>query len=107
MVCMSRAIFSMDMPKNCLECPLLYKADKLSLGDFKYQILYRCRMEPGGIEDVYLEDIMHKRQNWCPLKLMPEKRKANALSLSPLLGETFSEYNKGWNDCIDAICEKY
>lgn len=95
---MSKAVLVMDMPENCLECPLCYKADKLSLGDFKYQILYRCRMEPDDIEEVYLEDIIHKKPDWCPLKPMPEK-----IHNDNGYDEYSDGYDAGWNSCIDAI----
>lgn len=95
---MSKGFLVMDMPKNCLECPLLYKADKLPLGDFKYQILYRCRIEPEGIEDVYLEDMMHKRQDWCPLRPMPEK-----INYEPGMSLVKISMMRGWNACINAI----
>ena len=92
---MSKGFLAMDMPGCCLECPLCYKADKLSLGDFRYQILYRCRMEPDDIEEVYLKDIIHKRQDWCPLKPMPEKMECPAMN--------GANYEAGWNAYIDAI----
>lgn len=100
---MSKAYLVMDMPKNCLECPFRFNSDRLSLGDFKYQQLHRCRLQPDGVEEVYMKDIIHKRQDWCQLKQFPEKKKENALSLSHLIGGIFSEYSKGWNDCIDVI----
>ena len=95
---MSKAVLAMDMPENCLECPLRYEADQLLLGDFKYQKLFRCLFMPENIEDVYLEDIMDKKQDWCPLKPMPEK-----IHNDNGYDEYSDGYDAGWNSCIDAI----
>ena len=92
---MSKAVLVMDMPKNCFECPLRYEADQFLLGDFKYQKLFRCLFMPENIEDVYLEDIMDKKQDWCPLKPMPEKMECPAMN--------GANYEAGWNACIYAI----
>lgn len=82
------------IPKSCVECPMCYHAEDMSLGRFKYERLYKCKLEPEDIEQVYLEDILHKKPDWCPIKIpkkIPgEKRYQN-------------EYEKGWNSCIDAI----
>ena len=92
-----------DMPKNCLECPFRYKSEEMSLGNFTYQSLFRCKFEPEGLcedegDTVYLNDLMMKgKPDWCPLKPMPSKKdddfydwgKANQI--------------KGYNACIDEI----
>ena len=40
---MSKAILVLDdMPKTCIECPLSYKAELVSEGNFLYRQLYRC-----------------------------------------------------------------
>lgn len=93
---MSKSALVMDTPKHCDECCVRQINLAWCQAARKSTSHHPC----GKPMDE------RKRPDWCPLKLMPEKRKANCLSLSPLLGETFSEYNKGWNDCIDAICEK-
>ena len=89
-----------EIPKSCVECPMCYHAEDMSLGRFKYERLYKCKLEPENIEQVYLEDILHKKPDWCPIKPMPE-RKMCTMSICI----SADEYNKrkGFNSCIDEI----
>ena len=66
---MDKAVFIMDMPSACVECPFYYKAELLSMGNFIYKQLYRCKVEAQDVEDVYLENILKEKPKWCPLKL--------------------------------------
>lgn len=97
-----KAILVIEMPKNCLECPFRYKSEEMPLGNFTYQSLFRCKFEPEGLcEDdgdiVYLNDLMMKsKPDWCPLKLMIEK-KENAI------GTNYQRFVNGYNACIDEI----
>lgn len=56
-----------DIPKSCVECPMCYHAEDMSLGQFKYERLYSCKLEPEEVEQVYLDDILHKKPDWCPI----------------------------------------
>ena len=91
----------MDMPKNCLECPFRYKSEEMSLGNFTYQSLFRCKFEPEELceddgDTVYLNDLMMKaKPDWCPLKPMPEKKQNTLYSIGA--------WNSGYNACIDEI----
>lgn len=95
---MSKAILVMDMPNVCVECPMHYKSEDVSLGNFTYQRLYRCMLEPENLEDVYLPDILNKKPDWCPLREVPKEKDIDWLA---------SDYEDsrviGWNDCIDEI----
>ena len=51
---------------------------------------------PEDIEDIYLKDIMSRKQDWCPLKPIPEK--ANHPDLCD-----GGRYDKGYNACIDEL----
>lgn len=105
---MNKAILVMDMPKNCLECPLKYKSEELSLGNFTYQQLFRCKYEPEDISEddgdiVYLNDIMMKsKPDWCPLKDIPEKKE----EVNGIGTKEGMEYNIGYNACIEEILRK-
>lgn len=100
---MSKAIFIMDMPSCCLECPFKYKSEEMPLGNFTYQSLFRCKNEPDDISEddgdiVYLNEIMmNSKPDWCPLRELPEKKKARH----------YEEYNYvlGFNDCLKKIVE--
>ena len=103
---MSKAILVMDMPKKCLECPLKYKSEELSLGNFTYQQLFRCKYEPEDISEddgdiVYLNDIMMKgKPNWCPLREVPQKKDYY------FDGSIWTHERIGWNACIDTILKE-
>ena len=99
---MSKAVLVMDMPRKCIECPFCYKADELSLGDFKYQRLYKCLVQPEDVEDVYLDDIIKTRKHWCPFKPMPEKKERPFIPYNHSDGYS-QGYVAGWNCCVDAI----
>lgn len=96
---MSKVMLVMDKPDSCVECPLCFKAEEVSIGNFKYEHLYSCRKAPDDVENIYLEDILHRKPYWCPLKDVPNKiEKAN--------GDM--DYYKaiGFNACIDEILKE-
>lgn len=66
---MAKAVLMIDMPKACIECPLSYKAELASEGDFLYRQLYRCSVEPEDVEDGFLPNILKEKPEWCPLRL--------------------------------------
>ena len=65
---MKKVYFVIDEPSCCAECQMRYLYEELHLGDFKYQKLFRCKIQPEDVEDIYLEDIINKKPKWCPLK---------------------------------------
>lgn len=76
---MSKAMLILDeMPKYCIGCPFKFKADSISLGNFTYQELFRCKFEPEGLseddgDEVFLNDFMWNRKPcWCPLREFKE-----------------------------------
>lgn len=94
---MSKGIIVLDeIPKSCIDCPMCYHSEDMSLGRFQYERLYRCKLEPEEVEQVYLEDILHKKPEWCPIKPMPEKVQHKEYWDN-------GRYDKGWNECIDEI----
>ena len=63
-----------EVPETCFECPFRYEEQKILLGNFTYQSLFRCRFEPEDLDydndeyvDLYLTDIMYTKPNWCPI----------------------------------------
>lgn len=89
---MGKAVLVLDMPESC---------DMCNFTDMVNGKMY-CGV-PGCGE--LAKDYISCRPDWCPLRELPEKRNEEVFPLSPLLGMTYSEYSKGWNDCIDAIAE--
>ena len=71
-----KAILVMEMPENCLECPLSNGSDECVVQD----------------EDTnFAADTMSELRDGCPLVPMPERKIA------------VPGYAKGWNACLDAI----
>lgn len=105
-----KAILVLEMPKNCLECPFRYKSEEMSLGNFTYQSLFRCKFEPEGLceddgDTVYLNDIMMKsKPDWCPIKPMPDKAEVSDCDELCDTDDWYdSGYADGYNACIDEI----
>lgn len=81
---MAKAILVMDMPESCHKCPL-------------FSGVYTdmtCRANGYGIDYPYPDK---NRQDWCPLKSMPEKDCAKTTSYR------WRWFRQGWNACIDKI----
>ena len=75
-----KAILVMDMPENCMVCPLCSGSDECAMQD----------------EDANLAaDTVSELMDGCPLVPMPE-RKQNACSHG---------FAGGWNACLDAVEE--
>ena len=85
---MSKAILVIDMPESCSKCPLF--------GGF-YSDMCCHGLNNRGINYPYPEDF---RQNWCPLKTMPEE------DTGAYLFEYSEGYQKGWNDCISYLIDE-
>lgn len=71
---MSKSVLVIDTPKCCIECPMCFQSDEMSIGAFEYRKLYSCRYAPSDVEDFYLPDILHGKPKWCPLKEAPQKK---------------------------------
>ena len=98
---MSKVMLIMDKINACIECPLCFKAEEMSIGAFKYERLYSCKRVPDDVEDIYLEDILHKKPDWCPLKDVPEKREQAEFPKG-----YYDGWNNGFNACIDEILKE-
>ena len=82
-----KAILVIDMPKACAECKLMS--------------LY-------GIGESICNPVdWERRPSWCPLKPMPMKRETHVYWKSVGIGNIptheISDYDKGWNDCVDFL----
>ena len=78
-----KAILVLEMPSSCDKCPLF--------GSHYSDMT--CRGNGRGINYPYPKEV---RQDWCPLKPMPEK--ANHPDWCD-----GGRYDKGYNACIDEI----
>lgn len=89
-----KAVLVIEMPKDCSECPLSLETE----GEVCANL---CR----AFESYHFNSHSTEKPDWCPFREPPKKRNEDVFPLSPLLEMTYSEYSKGWNDCIDAIAE--
>lgn len=78
---MSKSILVMVTPKTCNSCDLCG-------GTFHYY----CKVNYRDIESLNI------RQDWCPLRLLPEKDDWN----DPY-DEYYTGYSNGWNSCLKEI----
>lgn len=80
---MKKVYIVLDEPESCDDCPLF---------DDEY-LQMACKGNGYGIGFPYPKDF---KQEWCPLKPVPEKMAVE--------DRWFSEdYSRGWNACIDGI----
>lgn len=81
---MSKAVLKMSMPEACRFCRLRYD--------------YRCFADGG-------RRIMDKstKPDWCPLRLLPDRKPPMQFIGETPSKEQYTEYDKGWNACLDAI----
>ena len=78
---MSKAVFAMDMPESCYQCPF-------GNDNFECDVIGRPLDVNQKIE----------KPGWCPLRPMPEK-----IHDDNGYDEYSDGYDAGWNACIDAI----
>jgi len=78
-----KAILVMEMPENCVRCPL-FSGNHSDM---------TCRGNYRTIDFPYPDD---KVQDWCPLVPMPERKIA-------VPGYEAHIEAKGWNACLDAV----
>lgn len=75
---MNKAILILDMPDSCIECPCRTK-------NLKDECVCNCLYEDNKLN---LNDLMHKKPNWCPLKEVPKEEPRDCMD----------EYYDGWSD---------
>lgn len=89
-VIMSKAILVIDMPESCDKCPLFHG----------FYTDMTCSANNWGIDYPYPKDF---RQDWCPLKPLPEKIDIEAERNKPHDIDCDWEFESGYNACIDEI----
>lgn len=95
---MSKSVLVVDTPKTCMRCPF-----GLFISDYIFCVI---TIDKDGAAKQIRNDLYGiKRQNWCPLKPLPEKMKVTGIYNGEYFkaGGKLPSYKIGWNDCIDAI----
>lgn len=75
-----KAVLVIDMPNNCLECPL---------HDVEYNYCV-------ANDDAHSNTYIYERESWCPLRLLPEK-KGNPIY------KVVGTYEDGFDACLKEI----
>ena len=86
---MAKAILVMEMPENCMKCPM----GNMNLHDMSKSGVY-CQLNKRA--DITWESANKTRQGWCPLVPMPE------MANHPDCCDN-GRYDEGWDACLDAI----
>lgn len=84
---MSKAVLIMDMPKNCLECPI---GKNMSIS------IETCISCPFG--KCAIDSEAETIPDWCPLRPMPEKEEEKKTDIAYDI-----IIKRGWNACIDEL----
>lgn len=86
---MSKAILVMDMPENCLECPLEYGVAVNNKILLNHNICNGCG-KPNADST--------KKPDWCPLRPMPARKKETDATAD------YEYYRmQGYNMCVDEL----
>ncbi len=89
---MSKGYILVDMPEKCSQCNFWF-------GKATVPVEYRCMAKQRQLEN------LTGKPDWCPIRGLPEKKEPTQFPISPLLPWQYTEYDKGWNDCIEKMEE--
>lgn len=84
---MAKGFFLVDIPDNCRECNLRSETG-LCLCEKKCVFFYGLKYE---------------KPDWCPIREVPDRKEPTSMTISPLIKKQYSEFDKGWNDCLDYL----
>lgn len=52
------------------------------------------------------DDEIKHTPDWCPIHKLPNRKQSEKFTISPLIKEQYTEFNRGWNACLDEILNK-
>lgn len=92
---LGKAILVIDMPERCSMCEFLKENGKEH---------YCSRLSNFDVVDDYMQSTTKGKPDWCPLKVLPDKREPRKIKDDVNLGHYYvSSFDKGYNKCIDDI----
>lgn len=93
---MSKGYILVDVPERCMDCRFC--------SEVLEGIASCCELEDDLEDDESLKEIdvdyTQTKPDWCPVRELPEKKEPTQFPISPLLPWQYTDYDKGWNDCI-------
>lgn len=93
-----KGIIVIDKPEACVDCEFCREIDE---GLEACCILATDENDP----ELYrmIDDYCQHVPQWCKIKNIPEKKKPSKFPVSPILPWEFTDYEKGYNECIDEL----
>ena len=91
-----------EVPKTCIDRRFCHE---ISEGIEAY-----CELENSPEDDELLMEIdvnyPQDKPDWCPIHKLPNRKQSEKFTISPLIKEQYTEFNRGWNACLDEILNK-
>lgn len=94
---MKKGYILMDMPDKCKVCRFYYPARDMHTGEYTSG----CRIIP----TMMIREPENK-PDWCPIREMPERKRPNEFTVSPIIEKQYSEFDRGYNACLDYLEEE-
>lgn len=96
---MAKGFILVDVPENCLDCRFCVEVHE--------GIEASCELEDNPEDNELMRDIdvsyTQGKPDWCPIWALPERKKPIALRVSPLIKEQYSEFDRGYNACLNRL----
>lgn len=98
---MAKGFILVDMPKTCLDCRFCIEMHE---GIEAYCALKNNSYNHDEFKEIDVSYTQEK-PDWCPIRVLPERKKPIVFRLSPLIKEQYSEFDRGWNSCLNCLEE--
>lgn len=93
---MAKGFILVDVPETCLDCRFC--------SEIHEGIEACCELEDNPEDNELMRDIdmsyTQGKPDWCPIRQFPEKKEPSRFPISPNLPWEYTDYEKGWNDCL-------
>lgn len=100
---MTKGFILVDVPETCLDCRFCSEVHE--------GIEACCELEDNPEDNELMRDIdvsyTQGKPDWCPIRKFPEKKEPSQFPISPILPWQHTDYEKGWNNCLDYLEGKY
>lgn len=93
---MAKGYILVDVPESCENC---------NFYDWGFCQAIRNNENEDG-KYIHSKDVKDNKPSWCPIKTFPNKKQPEKFTISPLIEEQYSEFNRGWNACFDELLNK-
>lgn len=100
---MEKGFILVDVPETCLECRFCVE---LHEGIQACCVLVNNQNNHDEFKEIDVSYTQGKPK-WCPIRQFPEKKEPSKFPISPILPWQHTDYEKGWNHCLDYLEGKY